>query len=109
MGDREPSAAEDVLSDPDLVRGLVETSPVGIAVVDAEGEVIFVNERAEAIYGRQQEEIAGFVHDDARLDLVDRDGEPIDDGAAPFDQVLRNEESIYDRVIGLRRPDGERV
>jgi PAS domain-containing protein len=34
-----------------LVEGLVRTSPVGITVVDADGEVTFANEAAEEIWG----------------------------------------------------------
>jgi len=37
------------------LEGIVETSPIGITVVDAEMGLTFVNERAEKIYGRPRE------------------------------------------------------
>jgi len=64
----------------DLLEGIVETSPIGITVVDADGALTFVNERAEKIYGRPREGIGEFTHDDPRWDLVDENGEPLDSG-----------------------------
>ena len=93
----------------DLVEGIVETSPIGITVIDADGTLAFVNERAEAIYGRSSGEINDFTHDDSRWGLVDEDGEPLETGTTPFDRVISQEEPIYDQVVGLRQPSGDRV
>ncbi|WP_265112244.1 PAS domain S-box protein [Halosolutus halophilus] len=102
-------AERELRQERDLVKGIVETSPVGIAVVDADGEVSFANERAEKIYGRSRDELSGFSHDDPRWDLVDENGKPLKTGEAPFDHVVTEEEAIYDQVLGLRKPSGERV
>jgi PAS domain S-box-containing protein len=93
----------------DLVSGIVETSPVGITVVDADGNVTFANERAETIYGRPREEVSGFSHDDARWDLLDEGGEPFEAGETPFERVVSGEGPVREQVVGLRRPSGERV
>ncbi|NHN47998.1 PAS domain S-box protein [Halostella sp. JP-L12] len=93
----------------DIVEGIVETSPVGIAVVDADGEVTFANERAEEIYGRSRDELSEFSHDDTRLDLVEENGDPLETGEMPFNRVVTQEEEIHDQILGLRRPSGERV
>ena len=92
-----------------LLEGVVETSPIGIIVVDADGTFTFVNERAEEIYGRSRETISEFTHDDPRWDLIDENGESFDDGDAPFDQVVSGKESMHDRTLGLLRPSGDRV
>ena len=99
----------DLRQERDLVQGIVETSPVGITVVDADGEVTFANERAEDIYGRSREEISEFSHNDPRWELVDENGEPLETGDTPFDRVVTQKEAIHDQVLGLRRPSGERV
>jgi len=93
----------------DLFEGIVETSPIGITVVDADGGLSFINDRAEEIYGRSSEEIDDFTHDDSRWGLVDEDGEPLEAGTTPFERVLSQEEPIYDQVISLRQPSGDRV
>nr|WP_224450462.1 PAS domain S-box protein [Haloprofundus salilacus] len=109
MSDLGDITEDDYLSDPYFVEGIVETNPVGIAVVDADGTVSFANERAEEIYGRSRQEISDFSHDDPRWDLVDREGDPLADGEAPFDYVVAEEKEIHNQVLGLRRPSGERV
>ena len=109
MSEQEERSRGGVMADGDLLEAIVETNPVGIAVVDESGELTFANERAEEIYGRTRDEIADFSHDDPRWDLVDENGDPLDDGETPFDRVVDGGEAIYDQVIGLRRPSGERV
>jgi len=90
-------------------KGIVETSPIGITVVDADGALTFVNERAEKIYGRPREGIGEFTHDDPRWDLVDENGEPLDSGDAPFDRVVAHKEPVHDQTLGLLHPSGDRV
>ncbi|GCF14418.1 hypothetical protein Harman_23530 [Haloarcula mannanilytica] len=92
-----------------LVESIVETSPVGIVVVDADGELSFVNEHAEEIYGRTREELNEFSYDDSRWDIVNEDGEQFEAGNIPFEQVVAREKPVYDQVLGLRRPSGKRI
>jgi len=78
----------------DLFEGIVETSPIGITVVDADGALTFVNERAEKnFYGRPREGIGEFTPMTIpRWDLVDENGEPLDSGGdAPFDRSGRSQ------------------
>jgi PAS domain S-box-containing protein len=93
----------------DLVTGIVETVPVGLSVVDADGSISFVNEQMESIAGRSLEELEDMSHDDSRYDLVDKHGEPLESGETPFDHVVFRETAITNQVVGVRRPSGERV
>jgi len=93
----------------DLFEGIVETSPIGITVVDSDGRLTLINDRAEEIYGRSSEELDDFTHDDSRLGLANEDGERLEAGTRPFERVISQEESIYDQVISLRQPSGDRV
>jgi|GEM_PF-860353 len=99
----------DLRRERDLVEGIVETSPIGISVVDADGTLTFANERAEAIYGRSSETVEDFTHDDPRWELVNEGGERFDAGTTPFERVVSREEPIYDHVLSLRQPSGDRV
>lgn len=92
-----------------LVEGIVETSPIGITVVDADGTISFVNDRAEELYGRSREEVDGVAHDDSRWGLVDGEGNRLEADDTPFGRVRAQEEPIYEQIVGLRRPSGERV
>ena len=99
----------DLKQERDLVSGIVETVPIGLSVVDADGSISFVNERLESIGGRSLEELEDMPHDDARYDLVDEHGEPLESGETPFNRVASRETAIHNQVVGIRRPSGERV
>jgi PAS domain S-box-containing protein len=93
----------------DLVTGIVETVPIGLSVVDADGSISFVNDQMESIGGRSLENLEGNLYDDSRYDLVDEHGEPLGSGELPFDHVVSRETAIHNQVVGTRRPSGERV
>ncbi|MFU8868825.1 PAS domain S-box protein [Natronococcus sp.] len=86
----------------------LERSPVGITVVDADGELRFANERAEEILGRSRAEIVDSSHDDPRWGIVDTNGEPIPPADLPFERVLETGDPVTDAEIGVTRPDGTR-
>jgi PAS domain-containing protein len=71
--------------------------------------VTFANDRAETIFGRDEEEILTHSHDDERWNLVDWNGEPIAAEELPFARVRRSGDPVFDERLGTDRPDGRRV
>ena len=92
-----------------LKERIVETSPIGITVIDEEGENRFANRRAEEILGWSREEITEFAHDDSRWDVVDESGESLPSERFPYQRVVKTGEPVFDEVIGLTDADGDRV
>ncbi|WP_255192828.1 PAS domain S-box protein [Natronobeatus ordinarius] len=90
-----------------LTEQIVETSPVGITVVDAEGNLRFANERAEEIFGRTKRELNALAYDGTEWDERDADGEPIEN--RPFSRIMASGEPVFDELSSVRRPDGDRV
>jgi PAS domain S-box-containing protein len=88
---------------------IVETSPVGITIVDDDGELQFANDRAEEIYGRSKDQINDLSFDDSDWNEVDVDGGPLPDEEKPFPQILESGEPIFNHISGVSRPNGERV
>ncbi|MXV63452.1 PAS domain S-box protein [Natronorubrum sp. JWXQ-INN-674] len=88
---------------------IVETSPIGITIVDSDGEMEFANDRAEEIYGRSKAQINDLCFDDSDWNEVDIDGEPLPDDEKPFPQITESREPVFDYLSGVSRPDGERV
>ncbi|WP_276252510.1 PAS domain S-box protein [Halomontanus rarus] len=92
---------------------IVETSPVGITVVDVDGEVSFVNERAEELLGRSRSELLTYSHDDPRWqrsgDGQDGDGEGTGDEELPFDRVMTTRKPVFDVELNVSRSSDERV
>ncbi|WP_293032341.1 PAS domain S-box protein [Natronococcus sp.] len=88
---------------------IVETSPIGITIVDNDGELQFANDRAEEIYGRSKEQINDLSYDDSDWEEVDIDGQPLPDNEKPFPQIMESGEPVFDHLSGVSRPNGERV
>ncbi len=88
---------------------IVETSPVGITVVDEDGQLRFANERAAEIFDRSRDEITTFSHDDPRWQIRDGTGAPMAAAEFPFDQVMNTGEPVFDVELSLRRADGKRI
>lgn len=97
----------DLKQERDLLRGILETSPVGIVVLDANGEVLFVNDQAEAIYGQSKKPGSELPHGDSQVEFLTEHGDPIENGADPFNRVIAQKTTICDYVAGIRRPSGD--
>jgi PAS domain S-box-containing protein len=92
-----------------LKERIVETIPIGISVVGPEGDIQFMNSRAEELVGRSLAEVTPVDHDDPRWDYTDDDGDPLDEEEMPFERVVSAGEPVYDLEIGVRHADGQRV
>ncbi|WP_265110966.1 PAS domain S-box protein [Halosolutus halophilus] len=95
--------------DASLTDTILETSPIGITIVDADGEMRFTNERAEEIFGRSKARIDELSFDDPAWDEVGPDGEPLTADELPFRRIAESGEQVFDQVTGVLRSDGERV
>ncbi|AHF98659.1 histidine kinase [Halostagnicola larsenii XH-48] len=92
-----------------LTDRIVETSPVGITVIDADGRNVFANSRGEELLGRPLETLRSYDHDDDRWNLVDERGDPLSSDEMPFSRVEEMGEPVYGETLGLDHPDGTRV
>ncbi|WP_226481185.1 PAS domain-containing protein [Natrinema amylolyticum] len=92
-----------------VANGIVETSPTGITVVDADGGIAFANERAAEIFGRTRTEITALSADDPCWDARGETGEPIPADELPFERVIDTGTDVFDHEMNVRRPDGSRV
>lgn len=86
---------------------IVETSPVGIVVIDADGTLSFANDHAVEMLGLPRDEIVGLEYDTSMFEATDADGNPIEEGV--FDRVLSSGEPVFDAERHLTRSDGRRI
>jgi PAS domain S-box-containing protein len=101
-------SAEALRRERDLVARLMDTSPVGITVVDRDGEIIFANARAEDVLGISVDEITGRLYDAPDWEITDFEGNPLPEEELPFRQVMESREPIYDVRHAVEWPGGER-
>jgi len=85
---------------------LLETSPVGIAILDTSGAFVRANDRAEEVLGLNKSEITSRHYDDPEWEIVDAAGDPLPSEKLPFRQVIETGRPVYGYEHGIRRPDG---
>ncbi|WP_170977295.1 PAS domain-containing sensor histidine kinase [Halorussus salinisoli] len=90
----------------DLTDEIVESSPVGVVVLDSDGTVTRTNERAREILDISENERETFFPSDRPV--YDEHGRPVSVDEHPFAQTLETEEPVYDRLLQVEHPDGER-
>jgi PAS domain S-box-containing protein len=90
----------------DLTTEILDTSPVGVMVLDGDGTVRRVNDRAMSLLGVPEDELANY--DPGDRPTYDEEGRPVAVEDHPFAEVLETGEPVYDRVLEVEQPDGER-
>ena len=92
-----------------LTERVLDTTPTGIIVHDADGEITMANPRAERVMGLDTSELAGRQHDDGAFDLRSVDGEPLASSDVPFSQVKRAGEAITGEQVVVTTPESKRI
>lgn len=85
---------------------VLETSPVGITVLDRHGEIVRANGRAETLLGLERSAIEGRAYDDEDWEIWDEAGRPISAAAHPVARVLATGETVTGFTHGITLSDG---
>lgn len=92
-----------------LLGRIMETSPVGITVVNQEGQITFANSQAERVLGLTKDEITQRTYNAPDWRITDLSGGPFPDEKLPFRQVMTTQQSVYGVRHAIEWPDGRRV
>ncbi|GAB7018999.1 ATP-binding protein [Halostagnicola bangensis] len=87
---------------------ILETSPVGITAIDADGTITFANDHAEDLLGGSTDQLPTSVLDES-WEFADRDGNEISPDNTVFSRTKRTEEPVIEDGIGITQADGTRV
>lgn len=85
---------------------VLETTPVGIVLLDAEGDITRANSRAEELLGLYRRKIGGKGYDHPDWDIWDEAGNPIPREDHPITRVFEAGETITGFTHGITLPDG---
>ena len=101
-------AEEALRRERDLLDRIMETSPVGITVVNRAGQITFANSTAEQILGVVREELTSPTYQTPAWHITNYDGQPFPDEALPFNRVKATGQPVYDVRHAIVWPDGRR-
>ena len=93
----------------EFLRRLADTSPVGILVMDRDGQITFANPRAEQVLGLVKRRITERRYNAAEWRASRYDGGPFPDDERPFSRVMATGQPVFDVPLAIERPDGQRV
>lgn len=102
-------AQEALRREHDITARIMETSPVGITLVNEAGRITFANTKAEQILGIPASEITQLRYSDPRWKISDFGGRPFPQENLPFSVVRRTALPVQDIRYAIRRNDGNRA
>jgi PAS domain S-box-containing protein len=102
-------AEEDLRRERDFIGQLMETSPVGILVVDAGGRFTFANAAAALLLGRTREEITSLSCTAPEWRFTNHDGTPVAPADLPFQRTLSAGVRLRNVPLALVTPNERRV
>jgi PAS domain S-box-containing protein len=107
---RERSRAEEALRrEKDFIAQLMETSPVGILVVDAGGAFTFANAAAARVLGRRRDEITGSSCAAGAWHFTDHRGQAVPAQDLPFLRAMSGAGAVRNAALAVASPDGRRT
>ncbi|SDJ30820.1 PAS domain S-box-containing protein [Halovenus aranensis] len=91
----------------DLVERILETSTVGIVVIDTDRTIVRANEQAATVLGTSQHELQGCVYSPEDVRIRGPDGDELPESAFPFNRIKRTGEPLEDEQLVVDHPDGD--
>jgi PAS domain S-box-containing protein len=102
-------AEQAILREREFLKQLMETSPVGISVVDREGQLSLANFRAEEILGLKRSDIYNRRYDDPAWQITDSKGNEYPEDQLPFQLVKSKKSPVFGIEHAIVWPNGKRA
>ena len=85
---------------------ILKTVPACVVQLNAAGEFVFANDRAEEVLGLDPDTVTERAYNDPEWNIKDLDGDPIPDDGLPFRRVCDTGEPLSDARHVIEWPDG---
>ncbi len=92
-----------------IISNLAEAAPVGITILDKNGDITYANNHAETALSLAKSEITGRQYDSPAWKITDYAGNPFPQEDLPFAQVMRTGQPVNNVQHAIEGPDGRRV
>ena len=88
---------------------IVETCPVGIAILNNTGQITFVNSTAEFIFGLKREDLIGRAYDSGQWSMTTIEGNPFSNERLPSTLAIQNNQPVLGIEHAIISAKGRRV
>ena len=93
----------------DILSQVMDTSPVGIIMMEPDGKISLANRRAEEILGLGRDEIHQRAYNAPEWHISALDGGPFPEEQLAFKRVITDRKTVYDVQHTAVWPNGKRV
>ena len=107
--DKRKKVESELQRERDLMGSIMETSPMGILVMNEDGKIIFANDQAARVHGVARGEIIGRQHNDPVWKITSHDGSRFPDERLAFNRVMKIRNAVLDIRHAIHWMDGRRV
>ncbi|WP_277554101.1 PAS domain S-box protein [Halobaculum limi] len=94
-------AQEQLREETETLERVFEASPIGITLLDADGQIVRANAVAEEVLGLERSAVVGRTFDEPSWEIVGAEGEPIDSEDLPFSRVMATGETVRGYEHGI--------
>jgi PAS domain S-box-containing protein len=91
------------------LQSILDTMAEGVGIIDARGNLVYVNTMAQQIFGLNADELKGRSFFDAQWRSQKVNGMPLADQEHPVAQMLEGSHAVHDQEIGIQSSPGERI
>lgn len=102
-------AQENLRRENAITTQIMNTSPVGITLVNRDGLITFANAKAQQIMGIPSDEITKLLYNDPKWKINDFNGNPLPDKRLPFAVVMQTRQPVHDIRYAIHLVDGQKV
>ena len=103
-----PRMGSPLLSEPQLLERVFETSPSAIVILNASGEFVHVSARAQEILDLERDAVTNRTFDAPEWHITTPNGNPLPEEELPFARVRETEEAVLGMEHAIEWPDGSR-
>ncbi len=90
-------------------KGLIETVPIGVTLLDSSGNIEYVNSKAENIMSLSKDEFVHRMYDSPKWDIKDLEGNEMPEERLPFNMVKSKKKEVNDVRFSIEKPNDERI
>jgi PAS domain S-box-containing protein len=92
-----------------LLKNIVDTSPVGIVMVNPDGAITFANNEAELVLGLKKKDIQSRTYNAPEWKITTLDGSPFPDDELPFSKVKKFKRQFKNIEHAIEYPNNKRT
>lgn len=109
LAEKLKNQTEDLRRQKELSDAIINTTPDAIVMVNAQGEISFVNKNAQELFGLAKKELIGRHYNANAWEITDIEGNQVEDSLLPFAVIKKTFESQLNQKLIIMNGEGKKT